>query len=235
MPPAAATGLAALPASPAAVLGLLAITHLLTAMIPGPNTVLVGHLAASRSRAAGLEAAAGVATATLIWVVVALAGAGLMMREAGAFYHGLRLAGALYLLYAGWRMIRAGLRPAPPAGNPAGTAASGTATAGLRAAGRPFVRGLLTTLTNPKSAIFWTSVFMVILPPAAGPGLRTAAAALVTGQSAAWYGLIALTFSTAPVRASYARAARALDLAAGVVMTGLGLRLAADVQRDLMP
>lgn len=216
----------ALPVSPAATLGLIALTHLLAAMTPGPNTVLVGHLAAARSRGAGLEAAAGVAAATFVWVVVALAGAGLAMREAGGLYHGLRLAGALYLLVTGWRMIRAGLRPpAAAAGGPARLAATG---------GRPFARGLVTTLTNPKSAVFWTSVFMVVMPPSAGVGLHAAAVALVTAQSALWYGLIAVTFSTAVVRAGYARATRVLDIVAGLVMAGLGLRLADEVRRDLM-
>ena len=42
----------------ASLLQLSAI-HLLMAMVPGPNTVLVGHVAASRSRRAGVLAALG--------------------------------------------------------------------------------------------------------------------------------------------------------------------------------
>ena len=47
----------------------LAALHLIAAMVPGPNTVVVSHLAAAESRGAALRAVAGVATATGTWVL----------------------------------------------------------------------------------------------------------------------------------------------------------------------
>lgn len=206
-------------------LATLAGMHILMAMLPGPNTVLVGYLSATRSRRAGLCAAAGVVTASMAWVVLALYGVGALLMEAGTLYRVLRLLGALYLLYVGIRMLRAGLaRPAVDGGR-----------AGPRLGERrPFVAGLLTTLSNPKSAVFWTSAFLVAVPPGAPGWFYGAILLIVLVQSTLWYGAVALILSTGFLRERYLAFARHLDTVAGVVMIALGLRLAEEVRRELL-
>jgi threonine/homoserine/homoserine lactone efflux protein len=195
-------------------LGSLAALHLVGAMVPGPNTLLVTHLSASRSRAQGLAAVAGVAAATLIWVVLSLAGVGVVLREAGALYHLLRLLGAAYLVWVGAKLLLSAARPR----------AANTAPPPLTR-GSAFRAGLLTTLSNPKSAAFWTSLFVVAVPPHAPLAFHAAIVAVVGLQSAAWYGFVALCFGAAPVRRVYARATRWIDAVAGAAMVALGLRL----------
>ena len=205
-----------------AALGSLALLHLLMAMLPGPNTLLVMHLAASGSRRAGLAAAAGVALGSAIWVIVALLGLAVLMARAGELYRLLQLAGALYLIYVGFRMVLAGLRRPAGEGGPS-----------LRASGRaPLLRGLATTLANPKSAVFWSSVFLVALPAQAPAWFAPAIVAVVTVQAFAWYGFCAVAGSTGPARAAYARFGRRLDLLAGGVMLLLGGRLGWELVRQ---
>lgn len=218
---------ASTPVLPSALapLAVIAATYLAAAATPGPNMMLVGHVAAGRSRGAGLAAAAGVAAGTLIWLVLSLAGIGLLMQQAGDVYRLLRLFGAAYLVFVGVRMLLAGWR------GPAGAAQGRAATAPR---GRsPFVLGLLTNLTNPKSAVFWTSVFMVVLPARIGLGFEVALVAVILSLAFLWYGFVAVAFSTAAVRRSYAAAARWLDGATGLIMIGLGLKLADEVRREI--
>lgn len=169
-----------------------------------------------------MKAAAGVAAASLVWVALALWGVGALLLEAGSLYRLLRLAGAAYLVYVGLRMLRAGL------------AAEGAASGGTpRLAGRsPFATGLMTTLSNPKSAVFWTSAFLVAVPPHAPGWVYGAILAIVAVQSLLWYGAIALFFSTGFARRLYLRVTRVLDLLAGGVMVALGLKLADEVRRE---
>lgn len=203
----------------------LAGMHILMAMLPGPNTVVVSWVSATRSRAEGLTAAAGIVAASLVWVVFALWGVGSMLMEAGALYRLLRLLGAAYLVYVGIRLIRAGIASS---GTPAGAAAQ------PRHLGRnPFSMGVMTTLSNPKSAVFWTSAFLVAVPPHAPAWFYAAILAVITVQSTLWYGFVALFFSTGFARQQYQRMARWLDLVAGTVMIGLGLKLADEVRREV--
>ena len=76
----------------------LAVLHLLAAMVPGPNTVVVSHLAAAHSRGLAFRAVTGVATATGIWVVLTLSGIAILLHQSEILFQALRIAGTLYLL-----------------------------------------------------------------------------------------------------------------------------------------
>lgn len=203
----------------------LAGMHLLMAMLPGPNTVVVSWLSATVSRTDGLLATAGVVLASLVWVVLSLFGVGTLLLQAGELYAALRLIGAAYLVYVGVKMLRAGMQ-APVAG--------GASARPALASRGPFAAGLLTTLSNPKSAVFWTSAFLVAVPPHAPGWLYLAIVAIIAVQSALWYGAVALLLSTEVAKRSYLRLARWLDLVAGGVMVALGLRLAEEVRREMV-
>lgn len=192
----------------------LAVLHILAAMVPGPNTVVVSHLAAAHSRPAALRAVAGIVTATGTWVLVTLSGVAMLLHQAEGLFWLLRVAGTLYLLYAGARLLGGLLRHGAGAPPPAVEAR------------RAFRRGLLTTLSNPKSGVFWTSVFAVAVPAAAPLGFYLAAVALILVQSTLWYGAVALVFSSGPARRAYRQAAKWLEAAAGLAMIGFGIKLA---------
>jgi len=202
----------------------LAGMHILMAMLPGPNTVVISWFSAKRSRTDGLKVVAGVGAATLLWVALALWGVGALLLEAGWLYRLLRLAGACYLVLVGLRLLRAGL------------AASGSAPSQTPRFARrnPYFTGLMTTLSNPKSAVFWTSAFLVAVPPHAPGWVYAAILAIVTLQTFLWYAAIALFFSTGFAQRLYLRVTHALDVLAGGVMTALGLKLADEVRREIL-
>lgn len=204
----------------------LAGMHLLMAMLPGPNIVVVSWLSATASRGSGLLAAAGIVAASLLWVILSMLGVGTLLLEAGWLYRLLRLAGAAYLVYVGIRMLHGALRRG--AGMP-------VAPPGFAAlAGRhPFLAGFTTTLSNPKSAVFWTSAFLVMVPPQAPAWLYAVIVGVIGLQATLWYGAVALFFSTGLARRIYERLSRRLDLLAGGIMVLLGLKLADEVRREL--
>lgn len=201
----------------------LATMHILMAMLPGPNTVVVGWYSATRSRSDGLKAVAGVVVASLLWVVLAIGGVGALLLEAGWLYRALCFVGAAYLIYVGVRLLRAGFT----------LKGSGQAAAPQLAGRGPFTAGLMTTLSNPKSAVFWTSAFLVALPPHAPDWIYPTIVAIIAVQSTLWYGTLALFFSTGVAQKLYQRIARYLDLLAGGVMIALGLKLADELRREV--
>ncbi len=158
--------------------------HILMAMIPGPNTVVVTYFSARTSRQAGLKAVAGIVLGSAIWVILSMLGVGVLLVEAGTLYNALRLLGAVYLIYVGVKMLISGTQP---------SAEQRLA----QASGSPMLAGLLTTLSNPKSAVFWTSVFVVVVPAHAPPWFYGAVVLLIVVQSALWYAIVALALSTA--------------------------------------
>jgi threonine/homoserine/homoserine lactone efflux protein len=89
---------------------------------------------------------------------------------------------------------------------------------------RSFLLGLATQLSNPKTLVFYGSVFALL--PAELPAwgyfvLPPVIMAIETG----WYMTVALVFSLGRPRAAYLRAKAWVDRFAAGVMASLGLKL----------
>ena len=198
------------------ILGLWTVT----VMSPGPDTLAVVSTSLARSRRAGTAVAIGCAVATMIWAAASLIGLAILFERAQWLYHLIRLAGAAYLVVLGMLLLRSAWRGrsidpgAPPSRSPDGW--------------RAFRLGLLTDLSNPKAAAFFTSLFAVALPLDAGATLKTVVVLAVGGIAGAWYMLIAVTVCMAPVARLYARGRRFVEATAGMLFLGLGTKLAVD-------
>lgn len=196
---------------------------LLACASPGPDFVAVtSH--ALQDRRSGVFVGLGIACAVTLWAALAILGFGLLIREMFWLYESIRVAGALYLGYLGLRMLVSSFRRAPAAPDEP-QAARATAVS----AGQAWRRGLLVGLTNPKTATFFATLFVTLLPVGAPAWVYVAVVGLVGAITGLWLGLLASFFSVGGVRAVYARIRRPVDALMGAALVGLGVRLA--VQR----
>ena len=187
------------------------LLHVAALLTPGANVLLVSHLAASGNRRSASYAALGVTLGAAIWSSAAALGVGAVFAAFPAARLVLQVAGAIYLLYVALRLWR----------SPAAT----TSTSSSLAVGRAFRAGLLTNLSNPKSALFFGSVFSAALPAHAQGTLLAAAVALVTLNALSWHLLLAFLFSRKTVQAGYAAQRGVFARLAGAVVGALGLSL----------
>ena len=117
----------------------------------------------------------------------------------------------MYLLYVASRLWRS-------RGPIAGERRSLSAGCALRL-------GLLTNLSNPKSALFFGSVFSAALPAHPSGAVLGSVVALVVFNSACWHLLLAFLFSRQVVQARYAARRDLFAHAAGAVVGALALSL----------
>jgi homoserine/homoserine lactone efflux protein len=147
---------------------LLAVT--LVVVIPGPSVTLIIANSLRHGTRAGLLSVAG--TQIGIAVLIALVGLGLasLATTMSWWFDWLRLAGAAYLVFLGWKMLRA---PAPE-----------ERRAGAVAAPRPshgfLLQGLLVALSNPKTLFF----FGAFLPQFVNPHGDTTQQIAILGATA---------------------------------------------------
>ncbi len=198
----------------------VAVSALLIAT-PGPDMALVTRNALAGGRRAGAFTAIGVGLGILGWAVAATLGiAELLNRSAVAFYS-LKVIGAAYLIVLGIRSLRGAARPAE-------------ASAHLRVhqcgiGARSAVRqGALGNLLNPKAGV----IFLSILPQFVAPGdsplrlfaMLVAFEAMIVGWLMC-YGTVVSEIGSSRIGMT---AQRALERITGVVLIGLGVRLAVE-------
>jgi threonine/homoserine/homoserine lactone efflux protein len=88
-----------------------------------------------------------------------------------------------------------------------------------------FVKGMVVNLSNPKSLVYFTSVFTALIPADAPPTIRLAAVVIVVGESATWHSLLALLFSRNRLRRLYARLGAWIERGVGGIFVVFGARL----------
>ncbi len=179
---------------------------------PGANVLLITQLAASDRTKSAAFATLGLAVGAAIWATSAVLGVNVLFQAFPAMRLALQIAGGLYLLHVASRLWRSGSAAS------SGPAAPVSALAAFRL-------GFLTNITNPKSALFFSSVFASAFPPHPDSLLQVSAVAMVVVNVLCWHLLLAFTFSRERVRAAYARSRTAANRIASAVVGALGLGL----------
>ena len=185
-------------------------------MTPGPNFLLVSHAALNGSRASALWTVLGIAAGTVVWGCAGFLGVGFLFVAAPWLYLILKIAGGLYLVWLGGRILRSALRP-PVAVVP---------VSGAEGTRRAFTRGLVTAVSNPKSGAFVTSMFAATLPPDPTPALGAAIVGTMVVLTLSWYGTVTWTLGHERPRRLYGRSRRVIEGLAGGIFILFGLRLA---------
>lgn len=150
---------------PFATLLQIAIVYLFALISPGPNFFMVTQLSLAGRRGLGIASAFGVGTGSTLWAALAMLGFAAVLQHIEWLYHGVRVAGALYLLWFGIKLLRSGARrDVDMAEGAERTPVAPLPPPDRRAWLRTWRAGFLTCLTNPKSCVFWTSVFAAVFP-----------------------------------------------------------------------
>ncbi|HXX86132.1 MAG TPA: LysE family translocator [Casimicrobiaceae bacterium] len=204
-------------------LALFALASLLLALTPGPNLLYLVSRTLCQGRSAGLVSLAGTSLGLVVHVVAAALGLSAIFVSMPVLYDILRYAGAAYLLWLAWSVLKPGgrgvfapskLPPDPPR--------------------RLFRIGLLTSILNPKVAMFYLALFPQFIDASRGSVL---AQSLVLGLIQVVIGALNdLCFVLAAGAITGALARRPLWVALqrwllGLVFTGIAMRLALESRR----
>lgn len=203
----------------ASLVAFTAAASLLT-VVPGLDTALVLRTAATDGPRPAALAGLGIAIGCLLWATVVAIGLGALLAASELAYTILRMLGAAYLIWLGYRLLRAPRR---------GFLIERRSVADARAA---FARGALTNLLNPKVGVFYVS----FLPQFVPQGAPVAPFILLLGFIHAMLGLAwfaCLITATRPIARLLERPAVicTLDRATGGLFVAFGLGLALESRR----
>ena len=184
---------------------------------PGPTILLVVSYALAQGRGVALAVVAGVILGDLLAMSATLLGLGVILTTSATLFTAMKWAGAAYLAWMGWRMIRS-----------AGTATADLAQVAGKSRSTAFRDSALVTLLNPKSIGFFVAFVPQFIDPSApvAPqfGVMIATFVCLGGVNALAYALLA-----AQLRSKVARPDRMawLQRGSGAVLIGLAAFTAA--------
>lgn len=204
---------------------------LLVITTPGPDTAVTIRAAMAGGLRGGVFTALGISTGLAIWALAAAAGITALLVASEPLFFALKMIGAAYLIYLGamslWSAFRAGGWKA--------MVQAGASRRRVRALAA-YRTGLISNLSNPKIAAFFTSVFPQFVPSGAGEGafLGPAFAHIMgLGLTFAAITLVWLVFYSWGIERignvlQRPKIRRTLDAVMGTILVALGLRLAVE-------
>ncbi|MFD5869040.1 LysE family translocator [Corynebacterium sp. NPDC060344] len=194
---------------------------------PGPDLLCLARIA-TRSRARGLAAAAGIVAGIVVWLVLTLAGLGALLAAAPPLLAALQIAGGAYLLWLGFSALRAGVRqlrsPSPHVLDDA-SLPSLRPLPGVRGA---FLQGLFTNLSNPKAVIFFGAVFTRFITPGMGFAPQLLIVVVLAACAIAWFGCVAWGLGLRRFAEKLHRAGPWIDAVSGAVFVVLAIAVIAE-------
>ncbi|RZS41112.1 threonine/homoserine/homoserine lactone efflux protein [Herbihabitans rhizosphaerae] len=196
------------------------LASLLLAMFPGPGTAVLMRQSIRGGRKAAFATVAGLEAGVLFWAVAAALGLSVLLFASEIAYQTLRVIGVVVLLWFGIKALRSA--------RTVGELEVDNTGVSVRAG---FTSGLLVNLANPKLAVFAISFLPQFVPAGSGRGALVALAVLWVVMDTVWYLAITLLLARIAGWLRRANVRKRLEQVTGVVLIGLGVRLAAQVSR----
>jgi threonine/homoserine/homoserine lactone efflux protein len=186
----------------------------IVSVTPGPATALVVRSAALHGWREAMLTTLGNSTGIFFWALSSVLGISALVAASETAFWGLKIVGAAVLIWLGVRALLA-----------RGTASEEEAP---RRNGRgAFGVGLITSLANPKLAVFFIALFPQFLHEGQSVFLTTLAmAVLLIAVDLVYFAVLALAVARARRAVVGSRLARWIERTTGAVMVGLGLRIA---------
>nr|WP_070413742.1 LysE family translocator [Pseudomonas lundensis] len=136
---------------------MFAAACLLMVLTPGPNMIYLISRSICQGRKAGVTSLLGVVAGFFVHMLAAAIGLTAVFLAVPLAYEALKWAGALYLLWMAWQAVRPGARSPFEARELLPDDPS-----------RLVLMGFLTSVLNPKVAMFYLSIFPQFISPAHG-------------------------------------------------------------------
>ena len=202
-----------------------ALTAFALIVVPGPSVLFVISRSLVLGRAAGLATVVGNAFGAYMQVVAVAFGVGAVVQRSVTVFTALKLVGASYLMYLGVQAIR----------HRRSLAGAIDAGVELTTTRRVLRDGFVVGIANPKVIIFFTAMLPQFVDPQAG---HVTVQMLLLG--AVFFAIALISDSAWALFASAARSwlgrsprrLEAIGGAGGLVMIGIGARLALTGRKD---
>ena len=193
----------------------LALICIFGATSPGPSLAVVLAVSGLHGRKGGYVAAIGHGLGVFFYALIAAASLSYILKQHASFFQAVQIAGALMLVWIGWRLLTATRRRAQDQPIPAPSLMLS----------HSFSNGFAIALFNPKIAAFFASLFSQYLAEGQSTMLHLAMASLAGGIDMFVYLMGVLMATTQFAARAFTKFAGLNDLILGSILLGFGTTL----------
>ena len=185
-------------------------------MSPGPSVALVMRTAIVHGRRNGVLVALAHGVGITVYALAVVLGLATAIQSSSSLNIGLRIGGALFLFYLGYRMLSSGIKTVKE-GDGVVTEAPRARDHQSQTQWQHMVNGFLIVFLNPKVVLFFVAIFSQFLTPDQSITTQLMAASMAGGIDAAWYALVAFCVSNHRLAGALSSVSPVIDVAFGAL------------------
>jgi RhtB (resistance to homoserine/threonine) family protein len=187
------------------------LVGILAALSPGPDFVVVMKNSLGIGRKYGIATALGTASALIVHITYTILGFTIVLEKLPVVFNVIKLIGAAYLLWLGWQGIRSKAQ------------SESKYDIGIErllkpSMGKGFREGFLCNVLNPKSALFFLSVFSQFIGPNTSNWMRWIYGGEIILAVGLWFILLAILISNNYFRKLYQQYMHWFDRGLGIIL-----------------
>lgn len=186
--------------------------HFVAQFSPGPDVLLIAKSAATTTRSNTLKIILGISIGIAVWVCLTLAGFTLLIEQMPWIQTVLMCIGGLFLAKMGWAMLHGGIKSLKQS-----TSLESEDSLVSKKQPNYFLLGLFTNLSNPKTLIYFSSVFSLALSSSATSHLKTQLAVIIPIQTFITFALFMLIMSIPKMKSVYQKSGSQIDIVSGAL------------------
>ncbi|MCT8350692.1 MULTISPECIES: LysE family translocator [Photorhabdus] len=184
---------------------------------PGPDFFLVVKNAIRYQRSAAMMTVAGLIAAITCHMAYCVAGLAIVITTTPWLFNLMKYAGAAYLIWIGINSLLS------RGGN---SILLDNQPRQIITFKKAFMQGFLCNLLNPKATLFFLAIFTQLLNINSGVNEKLWYASIIWGLSVIYWPLLVILIQSTPVRRRLAKAQKIIDKLLGIVLIGLGVKVA---------
>lgn len=190
----------------------ICLLHFVAQLSPGPDVLLIAKSSASTTRLNTLKIISGISVGIVVWVVLTLLGFTVLVQQFPWIQQLLMFIGGLFLARMGWAMLNGGIKSLKQEFN-----LDQDENSEETQSKKYFLLGLFTNLSNPKTLIYFSSVFSLALSSNASSHLKTQLAVIIPIQTFLVFSLFMLIMSMPKIKSAYQQSSSYIDIISGVL------------------
>jgi len=194
----------------------ITLVAIFMAISPGADFVMVTRNSIFYSRKAGIYSALGVSMAIWVHVAYSIAGLAVIISSSVVLFSILKYLGAAYLIYIGWKTFTSKAMMDLEKSDETATLSNVKA----------FRIGFVTNVLNPKTTIFFLSIFTQIVTLDTPVLLQLMYGLIISMAHFIWFGIISCTLTHPILLKKFQASKHIIEKVVGTVLIGFGIKVA---------
>ncbi len=184
---------------------------------PGPDFAFILNQSIKYGKTTSIYTSFGLGAGVFVHIFYSILGLGLIISKSIILFNVIKYLGAFYLIFIGYKSLKS-----------KGFKLEDKSSSGQEKMTNfnAFNLGFLCNLLNPKAALFFISLFSVVVDISTPLYLKSIYGICAVVMTITWFSILSFILSNEQVRAFFNRFGKHFDRAIGVILISLGIKIA---------